>query len=265
MASILRLPIKRSGLPSASGRSIWLLAGAVTFAAWAYLVAMAWGMEHMHVSADWRLMPRMAGWGPIDLLLVFAMWLIMMAGMMLPSTLPMMLMLRRVDAANADGRCGWCRTAAFALGYLTVWAVFSLLATLVQWGLLEIRLVSPMMESSSVYLSATLLLLAGAYQFSPLKNACLQHCRSPLGFLLTRNSDSGYRLGLQHGVYCAGCCGMLMALLFVLGVMNLIWIAALTLLVVAEKLLPRARWLSPLTGVVLMVWGAVMLIPAMVA
>ena len=265
MASILRLPIKPRRTSPPGGGALWLVAGAVTIAAWTYLVAMAWGMEHMHVSADWQLMPRMAGWGAVDLLLVFAMWLIMMAGMMLPSTLPVMLMLWRVDGASTDGRCAWCRSANFALGYLTVWALFSLVATLVQWGLLEVRLVSPMMASSSVYLSATLLILAGAYQFSPLKHACLQHCRSPLGFLLTRNSDSGFRLGLQHGAYCAGCCWLLMALLFVLGVMNLLWIAALTLLVVAEKLLPRARWLPPLTGVLLIGWGAAMLIPALAA
>jgi len=265
MASTLRLPIKPRRQASSGARAVWLVAGAVTLIAWVYLVAMAWGMENMHLSADWQLMPRMAGWGAVDLLLVFAMWLIMMAGMMLPSTLPVLLMLRRIDGAGEDGHCTWCRSAGFGLGYLAVWAVFSLVATLVQWGLLEVRLVSPMMESSSVYLSATLLILAGAYQFSPLKNACLQHCRSPLGFLLNRNTDSGFRLGLQHGAYCAGCCWLLMALLFVLGVMNLLWIVALTLLVVAEKLLPRSRWLPQLTGVVLIGWGAALLIPGLMA
>ncbi|MBR0565091.1 DUF2182 domain-containing protein [Azoarcus sp. L1K30] len=252
-------------MSSASPRLVWSAVCAVTAVAWVYLVAMAWGMENMQVSADWRLMPRMAEWGVTDLALVFIMWVIMMAGMMLPSTLPVMLMLQRIDAARPGNTCAWCRTAWFALGYVTVWAAFSLAATLSQWALLEIRLVSPMMESSSTYLSATLLLIAGAYQFSPLKHACLQHCRSPLGFLLTRNSDSGYRLGLQHGAYCAGCCWLLMALLFVLGVMNLLWIAVLALLVVAEKLLPRARWLPQLSGAVLIVWGAAMLYSGFVA
>lgn len=264
MASILRLPIKRSGLPSVSGRSIGLLAGAVTFAAWAYLLAMAWGMEHMQVSADWGLMPRMSGWGPVDLVLVFLMWTLMMAAMMLPSTMPMMVLLRRIDAA-ASGASRGGRTVSFTLGYLSVWTGFSLLATLAQWGLLEVRLVSPMMESASVHLSAGLLVLAGVYQFSALKQVCLRQCRSPLSFLLTRKSDSGYRLGLRLGLYCTGCCALLMALLFVLGVMNLLWILALTVIVLLEKRLPDPRAFSRLTGLLLIAWGAAMWLPSVMA
>lgn len=263
MASILRLPIKPRGLSAGGRRPTGWLVGAVSIIAWAYLVAMAWGMENMQVSADWGLMPRMSGWGAVDLVLVFLMWTLMMAAMMLPSTLPMMALLRRIDAA-ASGASRGGRTVSFTLGYLSVWTGFSLLATLAQWGLLEIRLVSPMMESASVHLSAGLLVLAGIYQFSPLKQVCLRQCRSPLSFLLTRKSDSGYRLGLRLGLYCTGCCALLMALLFVLGVMNLLWILALTVIVLLEKRLPDPRGFSRLTGFVLIAWGAAMWLPIFV-
>ncbi|QID19838.1 DUF2182 domain-containing protein [Nitrogeniibacter mangrovi] len=214
----------------------------------------------MDVSGRWVLMPRMTGWTALDLVLVFLMWALMMAGMMLPTVVPVFRLLRRIDRADAARACPWCRSAGFALGYLSVWAGFSLGATLLQWGLLEMRLVSPMMESASTGLSGVLLVLAGIYQFSPLKNACLQRCRSPLSFLMTQRSDSGFRLGLRQGSYCAGCCALLMLLLFVLGVMNLWWIVALTVFVILEKTVPDARWFSRLSGVGLMAWGAWMLV-----
>ncbi len=142
---------------------------------------------------------------------------------------------------------------------MAVWTIFSGLATLAQWGLLELRLVTPMMESASRWLSGALLLGAGLFQFTPIKNACLNKCRSPLGFLLAEwrpGVRGALVMGIRHGANCAGCCATLMLLLFVLGVMNLAWIAVLTLIVLAEKWLPAdSHWPSRLLGAGLIVWG----------
>lgn len=223
---------------------------------WAYLVAMVWGMEHMDVSGAWWLMPRMVNWGVVDLLLVFLMWAIMMAAMMLPSVMPVFGLLRKAERlGGASGRAN-SRSTLFALGYLAVWSGFSVLATGLQWGLLELRLVSPMMGSASAQLSAVLLILAGLYQFSALKHVCLQRCRSPLSFLLTQGDAGGFRLGVRQGSYCVGCCALLMLLLFVLGVMNLWWILALTVFVLVEKWLAGRAWFSRTVGAGLIAWGA---------
>jgi predicted metal-binding membrane protein len=248
-------PSWRQFLPLAAGVAV------VVVVCWAYLIAMAWGMANMQAAVDWSLMPRMTHWTRVDLLLVFAMWTLMMAGMMLPSALPLLWVHARLHAAQTGRRAALASAAALALGYLTVWTGFSVAATLAQWGLLEARLVSPMMASSSRVLSGVLLIVAGAYQFTPLKNVCLARCRTPLGSLL--NSDAGiaagFRTGLLQGAYCTVCCAPLMALLFVLGVMNLLWIAALTLFVLIEKSLARPRWFVRVSGVLLLVWGIVVL------
>lgn len=229
---------------------------------WLYLVYMAWGMQHMHVPAAQWLMPAMMDWTATDLLLVWLMWALMMAAMMLPSALPMVQMFARV-ANQQQARGGVLLTGAFVGGYLAIWAGFSLVVTLAQWGLLELRLVTPMMESASLWLSALLLLGAGVYQFTPFKAMCLDKCRSPLGFLLSawRSGKGGaLRMGLHHGAYCLGCCALLMLLLFVLGVMNLIWILVLSVVVLVEKLEPAGSvWVSRLLGAGFIVWGAYLL------
>jgi len=227
--------------------------------AWAYTVYMVWGMENMDLSADWLLMPRMIDWQGTDLLLVFIMWAIMMAAMMLPAATPLLFLLAKINHARYSPRRAAVATGVAGLGYLAAWTVFSLLATLAQWRLLEARLVSPMMESSSTLLSGALLVAAGAYQFSPLKHACLGHCRSPLSVLLNQWRDGylgAFSLGLRQGAYCTGCCWLLMVLLFAFGVMNLIWIAALSVLVLLEKIVPQPRLFVQGTGAILLVWGA---------
>jgi predicted metal-binding membrane protein len=209
------------------------------------------------------LMPAMMHWGAMDLVLVFVMWAIMMAAMMLPSAAPMV----QTFASSAQGQSGYSvasLTSAFVGGYLTVWSLFSAVITLAQWGLLELRLVTPMMESASAWLSGGLLVAAGAFQFSDLKNACLDRCRTPMGFLMTEwrpGVRGAFIMGLRHGAYCTGCCGMLMLLLFVLGVMNLVWILVLTLIVLAEKLLPtESVWPSRALGAGLIAWGGYVLL-----
>ncbi|HQR53948.1 MAG TPA: DUF2182 domain-containing protein [Burkholderiales bacterium] len=252
------------------GGGLLTLGGVVLVVAisWAYLAYMAWGMQNMGAAADWWIMPRMTDWSGADLALVFAMWAIMMAAMMLPSAVPLLLLLARANSQRYSRARALLSTNAVGLGYVTAWGAFSALATLAQWGLLEARLVSPMMVSASPYLSAVLLAAAGAYQFTAWKYACLSECRSPLSVLMTQRRDGisgAFLLGLRQGTYCVGCCWLLMVLLFVLGVMNLTWIAALTLLVLLEKVLRQPRWFVQFTGAALLAWAAVVAGQAMFA
>jgi len=235
---------------------------AVVGASWLYLIYMVWGMANMDQPAAQLFMPAMVRWGPMDLFLVFVMWATMMAAMMLPSATPMV----RMFARGAEGQSAYSvgsLTSAFVGGYLTVWTLFSAVVTLAQWGLLELRLVTPAMESASTWLSGSLLLAAGVFQFTSFKDACLNKCRTPMAFLMTEwrpGVRGAFVMGLRHGAYCAGCCVMLMLLLFVLGVMNLAWIIVLTLIVLAEKLLPAQRvWPSRALGGGLIVWGGYVL------
>jgi predicted metal-binding membrane protein len=133
-----------------------------------------------------------------------------------------------------------------------------LIATLAQWGLLTVALISPMMESRSDILGGALLLAAGLFQFTSLKDACLAHCRSPIGFFLTEWRDGplgAFRMGLKHGSYCLGCCWALMGLLFAFGVMNLLWVATISAFILLEKMTPAARWISRFSGALFLGWG----------
>ncbi|MEP6943242.1 MAG: DUF2182 domain-containing protein [Betaproteobacteria bacterium] len=224
--------------------------------AWVYLAWMAWGMEHM--DAGMVLMPRMTGWQPTDLLLVWTMWGFMMAAMMLPSATPMLLSFAAITDRAASAQPAM-ETIAFAGGYVLVWGTFSAAVTLLQWAALEARLITPGMEASGPWVAGALLVLAGVYQFTRWKLACLALCRAPMRFLV-KYWRSGTRgaliMGVRHGLYCLGCCWALMLLLFVLGVMNLFWIIALALLVLAEKIVPNARWVVRLSGAGFIGWGA---------
>ncbi|CAD6560248.1 hypothetical protein LMG27952_07081 [Paraburkholderia hiiakae] len=226
--------------------------------AWVYLLYMSWGMRHMHAGVAMAIMPRMTDWGAVDLLLVLAMWAIMMAAMMLPSIVPMVLIFASLSRQRRARELPYAHTSVFVLGYLVVWSGFSLLATLAQWRLLEARLVTPMMVSATPLLGGSLLVIAGVFQLTPLKHACLGKCASPLGFLLTEWRDGtlgAWIMGLRHGAFCVGCCGALMALLFVFGVMNVLWVVALSIYVILEKMLPQARWLPFAEGLLLVGWG----------
>jgi predicted metal-binding membrane protein len=230
---------------------------------WLYLFYMAWGMANMEQPAAQWLMPAMMHWDGGDLLLVWLMWALMMAAMMLPSALPMVQMFARM-ASGQSPRANVMLSSVFVSGYLAVWSGFSIAVTLAQWGLLELRLVTAMMVSASSWLSGLLLLGAGIYQFTPFKELCLNKCRTPLGFLMSEwrpGMRGAFLMGLSHGAYCVGCCAMLMLLLFVLGVMNLTWIAVLTLVVLVEKTLPaESVWPSRLLGALLIAWGGYLLL-----
>lgn len=200
-------------------------------------------------------------------IIVLIMWWVMMIAMMTPSAAPMILLYARATRhAQAIGqlRQGVVPTAAFAGGYLMVWLGFSLLAAALQCALERSGLVSAMMlASTSAGVSAAILALAGLYQLSPLKHVCLRHCRSPAEFLSSHWRPGAFgalRMGLEHGAFCVGCCWLLMALLLVGGIMNVLWIAALAILVLLEKVAPHGAWLSRATGVVLLAWGATTLV-----
>jgi predicted metal-binding membrane protein len=210
------------------------------------------------------MVPANAPWRTIEFAFVFAMWAVMMVGMMAPSAAPMILMYARVGRhGNAAGKplaaTGW-----FAAGYFLAWICFSLAATLVQWVIERAALLDSGMASASNMLGGILLIAAGVYQWTPLKNVCLVQCQSPLQFLMRhggfrRDVRGCLRLGLRHGAYCVGCCWVLMALLFVVGVMNVLWIALLALLVLLEKLTPSGLWLARAAGVASVAAGAWML------
>lgn len=228
---------------------------AIVFAALAALTLLAWlallagagtGMSPAAMSGWWlplELPPAESwSWTPYYWVIAFLMWAVMMVAMMLPSASPMVLLYARVVRhAKSQGREAPASIAAFTSGYLTLWILFSALAVALQFGLERTSLMSAMMGSRSVFLSGVLLVAAGLYQLSPLKAACLNHCRGPAAFLAAHwrpGIVGAWRMGLAHGAYCVGCCAVLMLLLFVGGVMNLVWIAGLTLFVAFEKIAP---------------------------
>jgi predicted metal-binding membrane protein len=222
---------------------------------WIWIVVMARDMYGPMTGASAWMMTE--NWDLLHLLLLWAMWTVMMAGMMLPSASPLLLLYGAMARRYVEETAGR-QIYALAAGYLVVWTVFSLVATALQRGLAALLLVSPMMEVTSSRVSAALLLLAGTYQLTPIKHACLRTCQSPLGFLMTRwrsGLSGAFRLGLEHGAYCVGCCWALMLLLFVGGVMNLTVIAALTAFVAVEKLVPLGLHGARISGVLLMVVG----------
>lgn len=186
--------------------------------------------------------------------LVAAMWAAMMVAMMLPSAAPTVLLYAQVHR-HSKGPESPPPTSAFLAGYLACWIAVALVAGALQLALGRMELGNPVA-------AAGLLIAAGLYQLSPLKDACLSRCRSPARFISRHyrpGASGAFRLGLLHGVYCVGCCWLLMALLFVGGVMNIAWVAALTLLVAAEKLLPGGPWIARIAGVTLIGWGAFLL------
>ena len=194
-------------------------------------------------------------WTPAYAVLTFLMWWIMMVAMMLPSAAPVLLLHAALQRRRRQASSPLSSTGAFLLGYLSIWAVFGLLAATLQWALQTAGLISAMLSVSNRVLGIGIVLAAAAYQFSPLKRVCLNQCRNPARFVAkSRGTGPAAALGLgaRHGAYCVGCCGILMLLLFVGGIMNLFWIFGLGVYVLLEKLLPHGRWLSYAAGVALL-------------
>jgi len=260
--------LRRDRLIVAAGLAV------LTVLSWAYIIAGAgMGMPAWHMISVSLFPHRMAEMSTPDMahavpagaghwLLVLAMWWVMMIAMMTPSAAPLILLFGRATRhAQAGGRLapGVVPTTAFAAGYLLTWFVFSVAATVLMSALQRVGAVSAAsMGSRSIWLSASILIAAGLYQVSPLKHACLRVCRSPAEFLSRYwrpGSFGALFMGLAHGVFCVGCCWLLMALLFVGGVMNPLWIGILAIFVLAEKLGPQGRWLAYVSGLVLFAWG----------
>ena len=246
---------------------------AVIALSWAYLLAGA-GMGMSAFEMTRMSQPGMAGsmagmammtpavWTPGYAVLMFLMWWVMMVAMMLPSAAPMILLFATVNRKQLETGHPHVATSIFAVGYLATWAGFSMVAVILQWGFERIGILSPMLVRTNVIFGGALLLAAGLYQLTPIKHACLRHCRSPLAFFSThwrQDARGALRMGLVHGAFCVGCCWFLMGLLFFGGVMNLYWITGLALFVLFEKTVPAGHWLGYATGVVLLVWGAGML------
>jgi predicted metal-binding membrane protein len=227
----------------------------VAAASWLYTLAGV-GMPAMGPAA-----PAVHHWSPAHAALMVAMWWVMMAAMMLPSAAPLVLLFAAIRRRRSDGRAD-ADAALVAAGYLAAWGLFSLAATLAQRGLELGGLLSPATMAVDGPLAGVLLLAAGLYQLTPVKQACLRRCRSPAAFLAEhwRPGPMGaFRMGLAHGAQCVGCCWFLMGLLFVGGVMHPLWIGGLALFVAAEKLAPRGGLLSRAAGLLLAGWGVVAL------
>ncbi len=204
------------------------------------------------------MMMQPAAWSLGYAVLVFLMWWVMMIAMMIPSAAPMVLLHAAIARKRAASERPLAATAVFALGYLAVWAAFSLIATGLQWGLESIGVVTGMMEIASPVIAGLLLVVAGLYQFTPLKTACLRHCQHPISFITHHwrpGASGAWRMGLEHGAFCLGCCWFLMVLLFVGGIMNLLWIAGIALYVGIEKFAAGRSWITAATGTLLTLAG----------
>jgi predicted metal-binding membrane protein len=226
--------------------------------AWLYLVhldhQMSSSMQYDKMMAE---MGMEKSWTAADVFFTFTMWAVMMVGMMAGTVAPVLLLFAAAHAGRDEGRAP-APVLMFGLGYLALWVGFSAGAALVQWGLHQAALLSPAMTASSPRLSGAILIAAGAYQLTSWKSSCLRQCRSPLGFLMANWRDGTFgamQMGLRHGAYCLGCCWALMCLLFVVGVMNLVWVAVLTGFVLIEKIGPAGATVARVAGAVMIVAG----------
>ncbi|HXK21763.1 MAG TPA: DUF2182 domain-containing protein [Myxococcota bacterium] len=231
------------------------LAG-VALLAWLDLARMTWDMHRaMQAGIACELHP----WTAADAALTFLMWAVMMVGMMLPSAAPMSLLFASVARKAAAQGSAVAPAFVFSSGYLAAWTLFSVGATALQWWLERAALLSPMLASASPLFGGGVLVLAGLYQWSPWKDACLDHCRAPAHFFAQHwrpGAWGAFRMGLAHGLYCLGCCALLMGLLFVGGVMNLLWVAGITLFVLVEKIAPHGERIARLAGAGMLLAGA---------
>ncbi|WP_162901600.1 DUF2182 domain-containing protein [Breoghania sp. L-A4] len=214
-----------------------------------YLAVMIGDMSTVPGMMTMMMAPQMLA--PLPLFGLFLMWAVMMAAMMLPTALPMILAYTRMLGVNR--RAGWVPVFLFSGGYVLAWAGFSLAAAALQAALTHFALLSPMMmKVVAGPMAGGILIIAGLYQLTPLKQSCLRQCRSPISFLMTRWREGNWgalAMGWSHGLFCVGCCWALMGLLFVAGVMNPVWIIAITAYVLVEKIIPGGRRLSQLCGI----------------
>jgi predicted metal-binding membrane protein len=228
---------------------------AVIMISWAYMLHMAWGMSG--AGAEITLACLM-NWGSGNIAHMFIMWAIMMVAMMFPSATPMILMFTTLNEGQREIQRPLIPTGLFVLGYFLVWTSYSALAAMAQWGLHVATLLSHNLVITSPLLGGILLVAAGVFQWTPFRDACMSKCRSPLGFLMAEWREGrlgALIMGLKHGLNCVGCCWLLMLLSFVLGIMNMVWMAIVTGFMLVEKAYPRSQWVSRTSGLILIAWG----------
>jgi predicted metal-binding membrane protein len=218
------------------------------------------GMDMSGMDMGAAMAPSFRAWSPADFAFIFTMWAVMMVGMMTPSVTPMVLLFALVGRKARMGGKPFAPTGWFFAGYVLVWVFFSILATVCQWLMASMALLTPMMATASSKVGGVFLIAAGIYQWTPLKEACLRQCQAPIAFLSSHGgfrSDpfGALRLGIEHGIYCLGCCWALMALLFVGGVMNIAWIGGIAILILIEKTVPAGRLIPRLSGALLAAAG----------
>ncbi len=237
--------------------TIWALLLAVIVLAWGYLFYQNWQMTTLPMSKMWMPPSDSAAWNWMDFTLVYIMWAVMMAAMMLPSAIPMIQVYTKICQQRHQNIHP--NILLFSTAYLLVWFGFSIVLTVLQWKMHGLHFLSPMMDNQSEIMAAMIFLIAGIYQITPLKNMFLQNCRSPMGFLLTAwrdGPDGAIKMGLQHGGMCLGCCWAQMMIMFAVGVMNLLGMALITLLVLIEKTAPiNIYYFSRIMGIVFIGWG----------
>ncbi|HEY6975710.1 MAG TPA: DUF2182 domain-containing protein [Chitinophagaceae bacterium] len=230
----------------------------ISLIAWLYIIYLYRQMFYMNMDALFFAMPMTPVWTITDFILLFLMWFVMMIAMMTPSVAPLILIFALVNRRRKEQQNPFVSTGYLLGGYFFIWAAFSLLATSLQWLLQHISLLSPEMRITSRILGGSVLIAAGIFQFTSLKKTCLSYCQTPVDFI-HRNWKEGktgaMRMGIENGIYCVGCCWILMVLLFVAGIMNLFWVALIALFVLIEKVSAQTRWVSPVAGAALIMYG----------
>lgn len=234
---------------------------AVNLMAWAGVFWQYRYMTETPMAEMWMPPSAASAWSAFDFGIVFLMWAIMMTAMMLPSAFPTVMAFTAI--CRRRGQNLFRLSSLFVLGYLSIWTLFSIVLALLQWQMHGLLWLSPMMDNNNRVLAIAILTLAGAYQFSPTKNACLSYCQSPVGFLMNRWRDGAmgaYRMGTQHGVVCLGCCWAEMLVMFSVGLMNITGMLVLTLIITLEKLSPfNAATSARIGGLLFFAWaGGVM-------
>jgi predicted metal-binding membrane protein len=245
--------------------------------AWSYMLWLSAGMTmggmdmtglRIIPSGTALMVPAEQPWRGVEFVFVFAMWTVMMVGMMAPSAAPMVLIYARIGRQTEPHEAPFTATVWFAFGYFLVWTAFALLATLMHWAFERTALLDYAMAGTSNIVGGLLLVAAGSYQWTRVEDLCLVQCQKPFAFLMRnggfRSGASGsLMLGLRHGAYCVGCCWALMAVLLMAGVMSPLWIAVLALLILLEKVTPFGRRIASVAGMVLVAAGAWTLSAAM--
>ncbi|MEO6000515.1 MAG: DUF2182 domain-containing protein [Chitinophagaceae bacterium] len=233
----------------------------ITLLSWLYIIYLYNQMIYMDMNALFFAMPMTPEWTATDFILLFLMWIVMMFAMMTPSVTPLVLIFARINRQRRQQEQPFVNTVYLLAGYFLVWAAFSLAATCLQWLLQQISLLNPEMKTTNKILGSVILIATGIFQLTPLKRACLKYCRTPLNLILhhwKEGKRGALMMGIENGFYCVGCCWMLMVLLFVAGIMNLLWVALIALFVLIEKISLQAKWIPHVAGLILIVYGVLL-------